>query len=201
MIALSVDGVGLSFGADEILKNISFSVNDGDRVGIIGVNGAGKTSLFRIITGEYTADAGDVYIQKGHTVGILEQNPDLSALPGEMSSLEYMYTAFPSLIELEERIARTEIELRQAAEKKDEERMMALSSRLSDEERRYREGGGLEFRGRCRGMLMRLGFDEVMKSQKLSTLSEVSIHVLRSHAFWLPSRIYLCWTSRPTTWI
>ncbi|MBR2930389.1 MAG: ABC-F family ATP-binding cassette domain-containing protein [Clostridia bacterium] len=171
MIALSVDGVGLSFGADEILKNISFSVNDGDRVGIIGVNGAGKTSLFRIITGEYTADAGDVYIQKGHTVGILEQNPDLSALPGEMSSLEYMYTAFPSLIELEERIARTEIELRQAAEKKDEERMMALSSRLSDEERRYREGGGLEFRGRCRGMLMRLGFDEVMISQKLSTLS------------------------------
>ena len=92
MIALSTQEVCLSFGADVILKDVSFAVNDGDRVGIIGVNGAGKTSLFRVITGEYTPDSGAVYIQKGHTVGILEQNPDLTALPGEMSCLEYMYT-------------------------------------------------------------------------------------------------------------
>ena len=85
MIALSAQDVCLSFGTDQILKNISFAVNDGDRVGIIGVNGAGKTSLFRILTGEYSPDSGAVYIQKGHTVGILEQNPDLTALPGDIS--------------------------------------------------------------------------------------------------------------------
>ena len=50
MISLSLDGISLSFGGEEILKDISFAINDGDRVGIIGVNGAGKTSLFRIIT-------------------------------------------------------------------------------------------------------------------------------------------------------
>ena len=54
MIALSTQDISLSFGTDEILKNISFSVNEGDRVGIIGVNGAGKTSLFRVITGKYS---------------------------------------------------------------------------------------------------------------------------------------------------
>ena len=79
---------------ETVLKNISFSVNDGDRVGVIGVNGAGKTSLFRIITGDYTADTGAVYLQKGYTVGCLEQNPDLTALPGDLTSTEYMYSAF-----------------------------------------------------------------------------------------------------------
>ena len=86
MIALSVNDISLSFGNEEILGKISFSVNDSDRVGIIGVNGAGKTSLFKIITGKYTPDSGAVYIQKGHSLGLLEQNPDLSALPGDISA-------------------------------------------------------------------------------------------------------------------
>ena len=100
MIALSTQDINLSFGTDVILKDISFAINDGDKLGIIGVNGAGKTSLFRILTGEYTPDSGAVYVQKGHTVGILEQNPDLSSLPGETTCLEYMYTAFPTLLAL-----------------------------------------------------------------------------------------------------
>ena len=101
MIALSVSDVTLSFGTDVILKDVSFSVNDGDRVGVIGVNGAGKTSLFKIINGIYTPDSGAVYVQKGHTLGTLEQNADLTALPPELTCLEYMYTAFPDLITLE----------------------------------------------------------------------------------------------------
>ena len=96
MIALSTQDVCLAYGTDVILKDISFAVNDGDRVGIIGVNGAGKTSLFRIIAGVNEPDSGAVYIQKGHTVGMLEQNPNLTALPGEVTCLEYMYTASPS---------------------------------------------------------------------------------------------------------
>ena len=155
MIALSTQGITLSFGTDVILKDISFAVNDGERVGIIGVNGAGKTSLFKLITGEYEADSGAVYIQKGHTVGMLEQNPDLTALPSEMSCLEYMYTAHPELLTLEEEISRIERMLRSAGED-----AMALSARLEEENRRYAAMGGLEFRSRCRGMLMRLGFGE-----------------------------------------
>ena len=104
MIALSCSSLTLSFGTDVILKDISFSVNDGDRVGVIGVNGAGKSSLFRMITGQYTPDSGAVYIQKGHTVGVLEQNADLSALPASETVLGYMYTAFPSLLAMEKDI-------------------------------------------------------------------------------------------------
>ena len=168
MISLSVQDVGLSFGTDVILKDISFGVNDGDKVGIIGVNGAGKTSLFRVISGEYTPDSGAVYVQKGHTVGILEQNPDLSALPGETTCLEYMYTAFPQLLSLEREIGELESELGRVS---DSEKIMEFTARHGDLNARFIREGGLEFRSRCRGMLLRLGFSEELIDRKIKTLS------------------------------
>ena len=168
MIALSASGVSLSFGAEVILKDVSFAVNDGERVGIIGVNGAGKTSLFRIISGKCTADGGAVYIQKGHTVGILEQNPDLTALPGGVTCLEYMYTAFPSLLALEAEIKRLEEELSAC---RDTDESVRLVSSITELNQKYAASGGLEFRQRCRGMLLRLGFEEELINQEIKTLS------------------------------
>ena len=178
MIALSTDNVSLSFGAEEILRGVSFSASEGDRIGIIGTNGAGKTSLFKVITGEYTPDVGGVYIMKGATVGILVQNPNLTALPGEMTALEYMYTAHPALLKLEEEIAATEALLSEASRLGHEEEILSLSARLAEENGRYAEGGGLEFRQRCRGMLLRLGYSEAMLGQKLKTLSGGCLHGL-----------------------
>ncbi len=171
MIALSTQDICLSFGTDVILNKISFAINDGDKLGIIGVNGAGKTSLFRVISGEYTADSGSVFVQKGHTVGILEQNADLSALPSELTCIEYMYTAHPELIALEEEIARTERLLSDAAAHADNSETYALASRLNEQNSRFEREGGLEFRSRCRGMLLRLGFDEDLIERRISTLS------------------------------
>ena len=54
MTVISVSSLSLSFGEVDILKNVSFSLNEGDKLGIVGVNGAGKTSLFRVISGVYT---------------------------------------------------------------------------------------------------------------------------------------------------
>ena len=167
MIALSASDINLSFGTDVILKDISFAVNDGDRVGIIGVNGAGKTSLFKIITGEYSPYSGAVYIQKGHTVGVLEQNAKLSSLPGDMSCIEYMYTAYPALLSLEKEISATEAALARATG----DEIMQLTARLNDQNNRFAAEGGLEFRSRCRGMLLRLGFDEELISRQIRTLS------------------------------
>ena len=171
MIALSTQDIRLSFGTDVILDDVSFAINDGDKLGIIGVNGAGKTSLFRVITGEYTADSGAVYIQKGHTIGYLEQNADLSALPQNLTCLEYMYTAHPSLLELEEEILRTEKLLADAASRADNNETYALTSRLTEQNAKFEREGGLEFRSRCRSMLLRLGFDDELIDRKISTLS------------------------------
>ena len=171
MIALSTQNVCLAYGTDVILKDISFAVNDGDRVGVIGVNGAGKTSLFRIISGQIEADSGVVYIQKGHTVGILEQNPDLTALPGEVTCLEYMYTAFPALLALERSITHTETLLAQAAAKGDHDLTIELTDKLNEQNIEFGKLGGLEFRARCKSMLMRLGFEEELIGQRIRTLS------------------------------
>ena len=168
MIALSVSDVNLSFGTDIILKDISFAINDGDRLGVIGVNGAGKTSLFKIITGEYAPDSGAVYIQKGHTVGVLAQNADLSSLPGEMTCIEYMYTAYSSLLALEKEITKTEQALASATST---EETMNLTARLNEQNARFASLGGLEFRSRCRGMLLRLGFDDELINRQIRTLS------------------------------
>ena len=167
MIALSASDINLSFGTDIILKEVSFAVNDGDRLGIIGVNGAGKTSLFKIITGEYTPDSGAVYIQKGHTVGVLSQNADLKSLPGEMTCIEYMYTAYPALLKLEREISETERQLAGAVG----DEILSLTSRLNAQNSKFAAEGGLEFRSRCRGMLLRLGFDEELISRQIRTLS------------------------------
>ena len=171
MIALSLDGINLSFGAEPILKDITLSINEGDRVGIIGVNGAGKTSLFNVISGEYTPDAGAVYIQKGLRLGLLKQNPKLTDLPAGISALEYMYSAFDTLIKLEEKIKHTEDELALAAESGKTDEVLILSERLKEENRIFADRGGLEFRGRCRGMLLRLGFDDELITRPISTLS------------------------------
>ena len=171
MIALSTQDVCLAYGTDVILKDISFAVNDGDRIGVIGVNGAGKTSLFKIISGRSEPDSGAVYIQKGHTVGMLEQNPNLTALPSEVTCLEYMYTAFPELLSLERAIARTETLLAQAATKQNHELTIELTDRLNEQNIEFGKKGGLEFRARCKSMLMRLGFAEELIERQIRTLS------------------------------
>lgn len=168
MIALSVSDVSLSFGTDVILDGVTFSVNEGDRVGIVGVNGAGKTTLFKIISGKYSPDRGGVYIAQGAAVGVLEQNPDLTALPRELTALEYTYTAHPELIRLEEEIHELE---RRLASTSDTSLTLSLSASLNEKTRLFGETGGLEFRARCRSMLLRLGFDEGQINQKISTLS------------------------------
>ena len=166
MTVLSVSGLTLSFGATPILENVTFGINEGDRVGVIGVNGAGKTSLFRLLTGEYTPDRGSVTVLRGRTVGMLAQNTDLSPL-GNVSVLDYMIAGFPHLLETEEEIARLESTIGTLAPSE----AVSAGARLDALHRRYAADGGLEFRARCRSTLLRLGFTEEQIAAKVPTLS------------------------------
>ena len=74
MTVISVSDLSLAFGTNVLLQNVSFSLNENDKMGIIGINGSGKTSLFKLILGEYTPDSGDVFISKEKTVGVLRQD-------------------------------------------------------------------------------------------------------------------------------
>jgi ATP-binding cassette subfamily F protein 3 len=71
---LSLSNIGVSFGATELLKNVTFTVADGERWGIIGRNGAGKTSIFNLITGELQPTTGSVARKPGLRHAMLDQH-------------------------------------------------------------------------------------------------------------------------------
>ena len=170
MIILSTTDLALRFGTTTVLENISFSINEGDRLGIIGVNGAGKTSLFRLITGEYTPDSGAVYVSKGKTVGMLAQNADMSDEVGGESALEHMYLAFPALLSAEKRLA----ELEDALARRDDVTStgyIAMTAELADLSHSFAQSGGQYFRGKCKSILAKMGFDEGMMALPVTKLS------------------------------
>lgn len=73
MIILDVNKLSKSFGFGELFKNISFSLNEGETISIVGPNGCGKSTLLKLITGEQRADSGSVFIKKGAKVAYLDQ--------------------------------------------------------------------------------------------------------------------------------
>lgn len=160
MIILSCKDVGLEFGDVTILSNITFGINEYERVGIVGVNGAGKSSLIKIISGKYTPSSGSVFVSGDKKIGVLEQN---AALESENTLIDEMLLTFPELIEDEKRLA----ELASKLECGDE----SIISSYTGLEERFRANGGYEFRSRCRGNLINMGFPEDMHNMQISSLS------------------------------
>ena len=173
MIALSTENLSLSFGTVNILSGVSFSADECDRIGIIGANGCGKSTLFKLILGELEPDEGNVYISKDKTVGILKQDDafcDFGSDDGEASALEVMYNSFPELLRAEKRLAELEALLADTQERSDSKRDSLVSEYTTLNERFIR-GGGLEFRGRCASTLTKMGFDSDSMSRPFSSLS------------------------------
>ena len=172
MTAISINNLSFSFGVKPILKNLSFSLEEGDKMGIIGVNGCGKSTLLSLILGELEPDEGNVFISKDKTVGVLTQDGafELNELCGS-SALEQMYSAFPELLRLEKRLSELERELEAVDHDKEPERHARVAAEFTEANNRFISGGGLEFRGRAASILMKLGYTEEAMSLDVSKLS------------------------------
>jgi ATP-binding cassette subfamily F protein 3 len=172
MTSISVEALGFAVGTKNILENISFSLEEGDKLGIIGVNGSGKSTLFKLITGEYEATSGSVYISKDKSVGILTQDGafDISELCGD-TVLEQMYSAFPEFIRAEKRLEELEGELKARENESESEAYRILTNEYTELNNRFVRDGGLEFRGRAASVLKKMGFDEDSFGKPCSTLS------------------------------
>lgn len=79
MIVLSCKDIRKEYGTDVILRDISFSVQEGDKVALIGANGVGKSTLFKILTRQLEADGGEYFVDRSATLGYLAQNLDLDS--------------------------------------------------------------------------------------------------------------------------
>ncbi len=163
MIAISVNELSLSIGTQPILEKVSFSLEENDKLGIIGVNGCGKSTLFHLILGDREPTEGNVYLSKGKTVGVLSQDGAFEENGSDESLLSHMYRAFPHLLAYEERLAKLEKLLADADP--------TVIHEYTDLHEKYVAEGGLEFRGRCASILQKLGFDAAACEQSVATLS------------------------------
>ena len=165
MTVISVADLSVSFGTRKILDRVSFSLSENDKLGIIGVNGCGKSTLFKVITGELEPDEGQVFLSREKTVGILTQDSAFTVddTLGD-NALEQMYGAFPELLQAERELHRLESEMQERAD-------LSIAKLYDEKNSRFIREGGLEFRGRCASILSKMGFDEESMRRPLSTLS------------------------------
>ncbi|MFA6431877.1 MAG: ATP-binding cassette domain-containing protein, partial [Candidatus Margulisiibacteriota bacterium] len=71
---LQINNLSLSFGEQQLLDDISFNIHNGERIGLVGRNGSGKTTIFKLITGEVAPDEGRISLPKNYTIGYLKQH-------------------------------------------------------------------------------------------------------------------------------
>ena len=175
MIVLSTTDLTLRFGTVSVLEKVSFSVDERDKLGVIGVNGSGKSSLFKLLTGEYEPTEGEVYLSKGKTMGILTQDgafdEDGEDGTGEESALQHMVHAFPHLLSAEAKLEELQRSLDAGAAAIGEEEYDRVTRAYSALHESFIRDGGLEFRGRCVGILRSLGFDETLSAMPVKYLS------------------------------
>ncbi|MHC1694320.1 MAG: ribosomal protection-like ABC-F family protein [Eubacteriales bacterium] len=168
MIVLNCDGITLSFGTDIILDGITFPLQKGDKLGIVGVNGAGKSSLLKIITGEYTPDRGIVSISRECTLSYVKQD---GFAVSQRSVIDEVLTAFDRLRVMERELHSLEQRLPELAGEDFLEQLHTVLDRYDRLSVRYKSEGGLEYEARTRQTLRSLGLDEKFWDMPLSQLS------------------------------
>lgn len=161
MIDISVKELNKSYGANEILKSVSFDVNRGERVGLIGENGSGKTTLFKILTGELDYDSGEVHIAPNTRVGMIQQIPDYAP---NLTVQQVLRDAFSYIDELTTKIKRLELQMEVYHDDD-------LLKRYGELTARFEHLGGYEIDTQIEKTANGLGISEAMRAQLFSELS------------------------------
>ena len=166
MILISVQNVQKGFGAHEVLRDVTFSLQKGEKMGLVGVNGCGKTTLMRLLSGEEQPDGGSIHMNRELRIGYLAQIDDIALTDTVWGA---MLRVFEPVIALEKRLRELEGEL--AGHADDE----AMTLRLSNEYHRLTEQfarmEGYAYEGEMIGVLTGLGIGREMFDRVVGTLS------------------------------
>src|SRR5690554_5130634 len=152
---ISLNKVNISFGGFDLLKDVSFLIQDNDRIGLIGKNGAGKTTLLKLISGIIQPSEGEINIVKGTTFGYLPQEMvlnDKNTLFGET------LLAFDELLTIEKKIASLNHEIAQEHDYNSKVYLDKLDT-LAELNERYTILGGDSYQAEIVQTLMGLGFE------------------------------------------
>ena len=163
MALLTVHNLTKSFGDRVLFSGVGFEVGERDKIGLVGDNGCGKTTLFRILTGEYTSDGGGLAFSRDARVGYMEQH---AGVDENCTLWEQTEKVFTGLIKMERELE--EVNLRLEGSESGDTDLINRQHILTE---RVEAAGGLTYKSRIRATLLGLGFDETAFSQKMSSLS------------------------------
>ena len=170
MIMLSCNNVSKSFGVETILEDISFSVNEGDKIGIVGVNGTGKTTLFKVITGIFPHDKGDIFTSKNCRLGYLEQNTNFYS---EKTIYDEVVSVFSDLIEAEKELRSLEHQIASlsAKESSSGDQLKKAMDTYGKKYEEFEKKNGYAYKSEVRGTLKGLGFSDEEMNKAVNVLS------------------------------
>ena len=143
---LDFRGISVHYGHQDVLTNVTFRVNKGDRVGVVGPNGSGKSTLFKIVLGEMSTDTGELIIEGSPRIGFTRQNPEPDS--PEETLLEYSLRGIPGLAEMEAEMRELEDDLADPAKMR----------RYGELQTKFEHLGGYDIETRVKIALGGLGF-------------------------------------------
>lgn len=157
MIVLSCNNISKSYVVDKVIDNVTFSINHGEKVGLVGLNGTGKSTLFNIISGEISKDSGEFYIAKDCKIGHLKQDTQIQS---NNTVFEETIKVFEDLITLEKNIRQLENEISIEGQKKSSDKLQKLMDDYSMLSEEFVNRNGYGYKSEIRGVLKGLGFND-----------------------------------------
>ncbi|MGQ8868251.1 ribosomal protection-like ABC-F family protein [Myroides sp. TSA_177.3] len=151
---LNIHNLSVSFAGEYLFENVTFKIGAGDRVGLVGKNGAGKSTMLKLLSRDMEPDTGSIAMEKELKIGFLRQ--DIDFIPGR-TVLEEAYQAFVEIKEVEAALDRVNKELAERTDYESES-YSELIEKLSDLTHRYEIIGGYNYVGNTERILQGLGF-------------------------------------------
>lgn len=152
---ISVENLEVEFGATPLFQGVSYVINDKDRIALVGKNGAGKSTMLKIIAGLQQPTEGTVAVPKDTTIGYL---PQVMILTDERTVMEEATLAFEHIREMQENLDRLNKELAERTDYESED-YMALVDRFTHENDCFQMMGGMNYQAEIERTLMGLGFN------------------------------------------
>ena len=165
MIILTVQNLHKAFGGHVVLKDVSFTLQEKQRMGLVGVNGCGKTTLLRLLAGKDQPDSGSISLTKGLRVGYMEQQ--YAAKPGQ-TVFEELKSVYEPVFALEEKMRLLEGQMAAAQGEEELKRLGEAYARVSDA---FERGDGYAWNSLIQGVLLGLGFSREQFDQPAELLS------------------------------